>query len=264
RERERVREDVPLVQRVPDDGDQRRDDERERAEHGGRDHGVPHGRVPSCECGGRHAQSSSKGWIAAQVSASTPSTSASAVHSASSWARTVSCSLAKFWCDGLVTAPWMPSTTTAWSWVSLSFGFAAPSVSAFRSDSRGGGKYAASVSAFSGLVNHARKSAATSGCSPAAKTPMPAWPMTFCWSAGPAGSGTTSHANESSSADARLICVIVIAASPAKKSAVVPGPGIALSTNVASWTHVSASTISGSVNVHCVPSSLHGAAPQPS
>ncbi|CPU64193.1 Uncharacterised protein [Mycobacteroides abscessus] len=141
----------------------------------------------------------------------------------------------------------MPSTTTAWSCSSLSFGLAAPS-----------------VSAFSGLVNHARKSAATSGCSPAAKTPMPAWPMTFCWPAGPAGSGTTSHPNESSSDDARLICVIVMAESPAKKSAVVPGPGSALSTNVASWTHVSASTISGSVNVHCVPSSLHGVASQPS
>ena len=58
--------------------------------------------------------------------------------------------------------------------------------------------------------------------------------------------------------------MIVIAASPAKKSAVVPGPGIAPPVNVASWIHVSASTISGSVNVHCVPSSFHGAASQPS
>ena len=88
--------------------------------------------------------------------------------------------------------------------------------------------------------------------------------MTFCCPPGPAGSGTTSQAKESSSTEARLICVMVMAASPAKKSAVVPGPGMAASVKIASWIHVMASTIAGSVNVHCVPSSLHGAAPQPS
>ena len=42
---------------------------------------------------------------------------------------------------------------------------------------------------------------------PVAKTPMPAWPITFCRPSGPAGSGTTSHAKLSSSGDAQTLTV---------------------------------------------------------
>src|SRR5690606_33486899 len=208
-------------------------------------------------------QSSRSGVIAAQVSASTASTSASSTQSASSSARTVSESLAKLAWAGLVTASSTASTTTDSSCSADSRGLAAARSSPLSSEARGGGKYAASCAAFSGSVKYARKSAATSGWSPAAKTPMPACPTTSCCPAGPAGSGTTSQANESSSDDARLICVMVIAASPAKKSAVVPGPGRAPSVNTASWNQVRASTIAGSVKVHSVPSALHGWACQP-
>jgi len=57
--------------------------------------------------------------------------------------------------------------------------------------------------------------------------------------------------------------VTVIAASPAKKSAVVPGPGIPRSTKIALCSAVIASTIGCWSNAHDLPSGLQGCAPQP-
>jgi hypothetical protein len=55
----------------------------------------------------------------------------------------------------------------------------------------------------------------------------------------------------------------VKAASPAKKSAVTPGPGIALDVNAASCRNVNACCISGLVSVQVRPSGVQALAPQP-
>jgi len=62
---------------------------------------------------------------------------------------------------------------------------------------------------------------------------------------GPAGIGTRSQLNAFSfgRSEARLIWVMVIAASPVKKSTVSPGPGMALSWKMALWMAVIASTM---------------------
>lgn len=64
-------------------------------------------------------------------------------------------------------------------------------------------------------------------------------------------------------APAREIWLTAMAASPAKKSTVVPGPGIALSVKIALWTNVMASFISWLEKPQDLPSSLHAFAPQP-
>ena len=61
-----------------------------------------------------------------------------------------------------------------------------------------------------------------------------------------------SHSKDPSSDEAREIWVIVIVVSPAKKSAVVPGPGMAPVSNALSWTHVMASIISGEASSQVV------------
>jgi hypothetical protein len=81
---------------------------------------------------------------------------------------------------------------------------------------------------------------------------------------GPAGSGTSVQPNFASlSSEAREIWVIVIADSPAKKSAATPGPGIALSVKIARWMKVIASTIGCWLKPQVLPSALHASAPQP-
>src|SRR3569833_2761764 len=159
----------------------------------------------------------------------------------------------------------MPLTTTASICAGDRSGLALASVSTLSSEVRAGGKNCASFWLFSGLVKNARKSAASCGCLLCAKTPIPAWPTTAYSPAGPAGSGTRSQANDLSlgGSEAREICVMVIAASPVKKSAEMPGPGMAFVLKMASCMKVIASTIGLSVMVQVLPTALQGEAPQP-
>src|SRR5690606_15295574 len=172
-EGEGVGEDVPLVQGVPDDRDERTDDEEQPAEDDRGDEGVAPGgvttppggpaRTPAHLASGEDGhQSAGRGSMAEQTSSRTPSTSAEAVHSESSSARTAASSWAKFRWAGLTWAPMIPSTTARSSCSGESSGFASPRTSVVRRDSRGGGQEGASFSALSGLVKQAGRSAAIS------------------------------------------------------------------------------------------------------
>ncbi|MNE92282.1 hypothetical protein D3C80_1899880 [compost metagenome] len=96
-------------------------------------------------------------------------------------------------------------------------------------------------------------------------TPMPACPISAYSPAGPFGSGTRSQPKGLSfgKSEARLIWVMVIAALPAKKSTVSPGPGMAFLLKMASWMNDRASAIGFSAMVQVAPSALQGDAPQP-
>ena len=241
---EGVGQHVPLVQRVPDHQHQRHQHEDERAGQLRRDEQVARqrcraarwSRTAAARCGsvpigcGLARRPSAAGLTAPAAAGSgrrslraRPGRRRPAATAASRPARTVCCSSREVRCGRASPCrSAMPSTTTFSSCAGESSGLVLPSTSAFSSDLRAGGKNCASLAEFSGLVKKARKSAAACGvlallrarrCRPG-RPPRTRRPGPAAAAPGPSRSACPWAA-----ARRGEIWVIVIAASPAKKSA---------------------------------------------